>query len=878
MLLMTPPPIFISFSSKDRKIAETICDALESRGYPCWISCRNIGPGENFQEAIVKAIRSASTMILVFTANANNSDEIKKEVVLAGQHKLVLIPLRVEDIVPQDAFAYEFATRQWIDMFGDWERAIDRLAGQIGSAVRMTPARPAPEPVAPEAPSTNLPQLATALIGRQTELDEIKTRIESHRLVTLLGSGGIGKTRIALQAGADLAGRFPDGVWLLELAPVTDPALVAEMLCGLLGVPATGTRPAVEIATGYLRQKKLLLILDNCEHLVATAAQLADALFKRCPEVSILATSREILAVPGEAVYRMPSLGIPPDAEGIAASEALQFGAVQLFVERAAAALGSYTLSDADAPSVAAICRRLDGLALAIELAAPRLKILRPPQLLEKLSDRFRVLTGGSRTMLPRQQTLRALIDWSYDLLSEPERTLLRRLSVFAGGCSLEGAVAVAEGDPVDEWEVIDLLSGLVDKSLVVADPSGAEPRYRLLESTRHYAFEKLRESGETGRRRRLAEYLIGFYDRAEATWPTTPTDPWLAEYAPELDNLRFAIDWGFGPDGDPALGVALVARADKISAELSLIVERSRWAAIALPHVLPSTAKADALRINFIANRLGKFGMAGMVPIYRALVELAREGGDALLLGTALHSLAACLSGPGELGDEARSLWEEALRVSQSAGPTKRLGSALNAFGAASAISGDLAAARRLMEEGLAIARRLGDRGGLLSCASNIAHLDFIEGDVARAIERAEEAVGEARRQNVKSWLCELCSNLVGYLLVFDRIEQARAVGREGLVLARALERQDTSIEFLERLALAAALGGTVESAARLLGFTDAWYTASGAARDEAVAGDCDRLKRRLGESLSQDRIDTLMAEGAGWSPDDAAKAALAG
>ena len=871
---MTSPPIFISFSSKDRKIAETLCGALENRGFPCWISYRDIHPGENFQEAIVAAIRSAATMLLVFTENANNSDEIKKEVALASQHKLLVIPLRVEDIAPRDAFAYELATRQWIDMIADWEGALDQLAARIGRAL---PARPAEAPAAPQ-PST-LPQPATSLIGRDTELAEIKVLLEQHRLVTLLGPGGIGKSRLALQAGLDLAARFPDGVRMLELAPVTDPALVAELLCGLLGVPATPGRAPAETAAGYLRQKRLLLILDNCEHLVAAAAELAEALLRHCPGIGILATSREVLAVPGEAVYRLPTLSIPPSSPGLSAAEALQFGAVRHFVERAAAALGRYALSDADAPAVAAICRQLDGLALAIELAAPRLKILRPAQLLEKLSDRFRVLTGGSRTVLPRQQTLRALIDWSYDLLSEAERSLLRRLAVFAAGWSIEGAVAVAAGDDIDEWDIIELMSGLVDKSLVMADTAAAEPRYRLLESTRHYALDKLRESGETGYRRRLADHMAAFYRLAEEDWPTASTEDWLQKHATEIDNLRSAIDWAFGPDGNPALGGALVARTDRIAGELSLMVERARWLALARRH-LDEAAPEDVLRVelgtaklDLIAARRTEIGVAALGPKSRAMVEQARRMNDPLLLGGALHNLASCLMQRGVLTDEARAAWEEAVSVLRSLGENKTLGAVLSGFGGATAISGDFTAARPLMEAGARIARRFGDRTGLTSCASNLAHLDFVEGHATQAIERAEEAIVEARRGGVKTWLCELCGNLVAYLMAENRTARAVAVAREGLELALALERHTLVAELASRLAMAALLDGAADQAARLRGFARSWQDRHGLPQQEEDA----RLADGLEQALFAAQLADLAAEGAAWTPDDVKRATAA-
>ena len=356
----------------------------------------------------------------------------------------------------------------------------------------------------------NLPQQVTALVGRAAELAEIKARLDQHRLVTLVGSGGVGKTRLVLQAAADLLGRYPDGVWLVELAPLASPQLVAETVAGMFGLSRSTGRSAVEIVVAFLKEKRTLLLLDNCEHLVDAVAQVAEAILRGCPTVSVLASSRENLAIAGENVYRVPSLDFPEDAEGITAAAALDHAAVRLFADRAGSVVDGFAVTDANAPAIAAICRRLDGVALAIELAVARLTMLKPHELASRLDDRFRLLTGGSRTALPRQQTLRALIDWSYDLLTDPEQTLLRRLSVFAGGWTLDSAATVCADDPVEEREIFDLLASLIDKSLVVADATGDRTRYRLLESTRAYALEKLVESGECSHSRRLAEHVHG--------------------------------------------------------------------------------------------------------------------------------------------------------------------------------------------------------------------------------------------------------------------------------------------------------------------------------------------------------------------------------
>ena len=341
-------------------------------------------------------------------------------------------------------------------------------------------------------PRHNLPAQLSTFIVREKEIVLVKQKLTEHRLVTLTGSGGVGKTRLSIQVGREVLPLFPHGVWLVELAPLADPALVPQTVIQVFGLQQNADRSPLTMLADYFREKTALLVLDNCEHLIDACAQLAEHLLRHCPEVRILASSREALGIEGEAAFRVPSLSLPPvDAstrEALTHSEA-----AQLFLDRTAMAAPDWRLTDADAPVIAQICRRLDGIPLAIELAASRVKLLKMEQIAARLDDAFRLLTGGSRTALPRQQTLRATIDWSYNLLSEAERSALRRLSVFAGGWTLEAAEAICAGDDVDARDVLDLLTQLVNKSLVMVEhKQGESARYCLLETIRQYAHEKL--------------------------------------------------------------------------------------------------------------------------------------------------------------------------------------------------------------------------------------------------------------------------------------------------------------------------------------------------------------------------------------------------
>jgi non-specific serine/threonine protein kinase len=347
-------------------------------------------------------------------------------------------------------------------------------------------------------PPGNLPQPLTSFVGREHELAEVRRLLASTRLVSLTGAGGCGKTRLGLQVAASLGADFPDGIWLVDLAALAEPALVPQAVAAALDVREEPTCSLVATLTIYLEPRRALLILDNCEHLVAACATLAAALLAACPTLRILATSREALGIAGEIAWRVPSLSLPDPERPLSVECLAEYEAIRLLVERASAVLPTFTLSDQNAAAVGQVARQLDGIPLALELAAARLKVLSIEQLAARLDDRFRLLTGGSRTALARQQTLRAAIDWSYDLLSESERALLQRLSVFAAGFTLDAAEAVASADGIEEVEVLDLLTQLVEKSLVVAEERTGQARYRLLESIRHYAGERLRGAAQT--------------------------------------------------------------------------------------------------------------------------------------------------------------------------------------------------------------------------------------------------------------------------------------------------------------------------------------------------------------------------------------------
>lgn len=459
-----------------------------------------------------------------------------------------------------------------------------QFTGEIHSSSPSSPVAPTVRPI-----PSNLPEAVSELIGRDHELHEILELAADRRLVTLTGPGGIGKTRLALEAARELLSDFGDGVWLVELGSLADPGLLPATVASALGLTfATGVLTPERVAAA-LGSKHLLIVLDNCEHVIEATAAMTEAILRANPVASMLVTSREPLRADGESVYRVQSLEVP--AEGaLERGQLLRSGAVRLFIARTRAAEQQFS-PDARIAAIAAICRRLDGIPLAIELAAARAAALGIEGLAARLDDRFRLLTGGHRTALPRHQTLRATLDWSYELLPTTERVILRRIAVFAGMFKLESAAAVVASDEIAAPDVVDYLANLVAKSLVTADVSAFTAQYRLLDTTRAYALEMLRESGEFDIfARHHAEHHRNMFERASADWGTLSTTDWLVTYGRQVDNLRAALDWAFSPGGDAGIGVALTAAAAPFWMRLSLVGECRTRVERALASLDPDT------------------------------------------------------------------------------------------------------------------------------------------------------------------------------------------------------------------------------------------------------------------------------------------------
>lgn len=565
----------------------------------------------------------------------------------------------------------------------------------------------------------NLPAQLTTFIGRERELLEVKRLVQSSRLVTLTGPGGTGKTRLSLQVAAELLERFADGVWLVELATLSDPTLVAVTVAATLGARETPDRPIEDALLDYLRSKQLLLLLDNCEHLVGACAQLAERLLHSAPQLRILASSREALAITGETTFGVPSLSTPEffgkrlSGPHLAARMA-EFEAVRLFVERGAAAHPGFALTDENARTIARICWRLDGIPLAIELAAARVKMLTLSEILRRLDDRFHLLTGGGRTALPRQQTLTALIDWSYDLLSEKERALLRRLSVFGRGRTLQAVEEVCSGDGIEPWEILDLLQQLIDKSLVSAEPTEAgDSRYFLLESVWDYARAKLTatEEGSAVRTRHL-EYFLRLAEEAEPKLFGREQGEWIERLAVDHGNLRLALEWGAESAPARERGLRLAGALSRYWEVRNYLKEgREHFAALLSPTDPPSRAEVRAKALG-AAGRLAwcQDDNTTSREYYRQAIALHQELGqarEAAFLGVFLGFAEWSNGEPAT----ARPLFEAGVALGRKLGDQRLLGAGLSGLGTIFNSEGDHSRARALKEESLAIFRQIGDK-----------------------------------------------------------------------------------------------------------------------------------------------------------------------
>ena len=683
-----------------------------------------------------------------------------------------------------------------------------------------------------EATPNNLAQQLNSFIGREREAAEVKTLLASNRLVTLLGMGGIGKSRLSVQLSAEVMESFSDGVWLIELAPLSDPQLVPQAVASVLGVKEEAGRPVIEALIKFVRDRALLIVLDNCEHVVHACAELAKQLLQGGPGVKVLASSRDPLQIAGEMAYHVPTLSAPDPNQKASLSELAQHEAVCLFIDRATAAQPAFRLTEKNAPAVADICHRLDGIPLAIELAAARTRALSVEAIAARLNDRFRLLVTGDKTVLPRQRTLRALIDWSYDLLPPPERLLFQRLSVFAGGWTLDSVEAIGSGDEVESVEVLDLLARLVEKSLVVMEVGGE--RYRLLDTVRHYAQERLSEGIEAASvRTRHLEFHLALAEQARAALAGPGQGQWRARLDEERENLLAAYSWSEHATGGIESGLRLSHALRPYWINRGLMQLGHRLALELLSREGFQRRNNARCRALFGVGQFCYF--MGRYPAARLhLAEslaIARETGNREWEAGVLQPLGMACLGEGDSG-LARTYLEAAVALARETGNERETVAALNALAQLLRLEGRLDAAEPLYEVALPLARRLGDAESIAALLLNMAMVVIMRG---------------VKRERVRPTLLEVMS--IASRIGSKPAEQSALEVSAGLASAEG------------NFALAARFYGSVQAQAQLTGLQ------RDPSDDAFLSPLIDQARQRLGESEFSQLEEDGEKLGADWA-----------
>ena len=709
------------------------------------------------------------------------------------------------------------------------------------------------------APRHNLPAARSSFVGREREMLEVETELAMTRLLTLTGAGGSGKTRLALEVARDLVGAYPDGVWLIELAPLSEEALVPKAAAEALKVPERSAEPLADTLADVLRDRRLLLVLDNCEHLIEAAARLVDRLLDSCPWVRILATSREVLGVEGEARWPVPPLSAPDPQEGTSSSEELEaYESVRLFVERARGRDPAFSLSQRNALAVAEICGRLEGIPLAIELAAARVGTLSLEQIAERLGGSLELLTRGGRTAVPRQRTLKETLDWSHDLLSEPEGVVFRRLSPFAGGWTLEASEAVASGEGVAEGEVLNLLYGLAEKSLVVAEGigEGDRVRYRLLEPVRQYALEKLEEGGEDEEtRRRHADFFLALAEEAEPRLWGPGDREWLDRLEEEHDNIRAAFSWALLGRGEVELSLTLGGALATFWRAHGHLGEGRRWLEEALAKDDRRASLAARIRALDALFRLTfeQWDHDRVQSIAQEAMELSAEAEIGSSLAASLRTVmggAAWVRGDYE---RARGLLEESLAFSRKVDDKAEIANALMFLALTMDSLDDPARAKEIYEEGIVLCREAGHIYRLTHFLMNLGYSLLLEGEYERGATLSEEAAALCREHGYKGRCQDALDNLGWAALLQEQHERGRSYFEESLAISKELGDKLTPSSSLEGMACLSAAEGEASRAARLFGAAQALLEAVGAVAFEPTPEEEAWREPYLGAARSQ-------------------------
>ncbi len=749
----------------------------------------------------------ASTAVAVMNLHVTRAPEPLAEIVTDIPMDLASAVARSLAKRPRDRYQTATEFRQAIEHDYSGARTLVSANLTLQPAAIDTLTTVEPTLVDGTPPPNNLPQSVTSFVGRRHEVGEVLEILGGSRAVTLCGPGGIGKTRLSQRVASEALQRFPDGVWFVELASLTDPSLVPQAVAAVIGAREAPGSQISSTLVEVIGDRHVMLVLDNCEHVVGACAALVTSLLRSCEHVRVLASSREALNVAGETVYAVPPLGV------IAGEQ----DAVQLLVDRVRARAPHFALSESSLQVAEAICQRLDGIPLAIELAAARARVLTLEQIHARLGDRFKLLVGGDRTATARQQTMRAAIDWSYELLTDDERTLLGRLSVFAGGWTLDAAEAIASAD--QEVDVLDGLTRLLDKSLLAMDASGDEARYRMLETIRQYSTEKLDASGEADAIRSAHRaWFLDLAERADAERTGKHIAEWLTRLETEHDNLRAALR-------------AIVAAGD-VEAQVRMCAAlgwfwniRGHWTegrARLGDAIVAAGEEFPALRGKMLnlAGALASYqdDFEGAKRLYEECLAVRRAIGDRKGVANALHNFGILLRERGDL-DRAAEFYDESFAIFEDLGDPRDIAISLNSIGSLHVSRGDYARAEPAIVESLRLFRSVDYSRGAAAALHNLGDLARRMGDPERAARHFEESISVARELKYRDLDATSTCELGWVALELDDPERARAYFDNAIGVVRELGQIVGVAYALEGLACVAAGSGDVSRALRIAG-----------------------------------------------------------
>jgi predicted ATPase/DNA-binding winged helix-turn-helix (wHTH) protein len=709
---------------------------------------------------------------------------------------------------------------------------------------------------APLKPTTSLPARTAAMIGRELELKVLRDLLERSQMVTLIGIGGIGKTRLAVELGASAISRFQAGVWMVDLAPLSDPGLVPSAVAAVLGVSLTNPENAVGPLAAALGTEPRLLILDHCDSVREAAASLIEALLDKVPTLLVIATCETQLGLLGEQVLFVNPLVLPPAS----ATRVEGSGAVDFFVERARASVPSFQIQDANAADVTEICRRAAGIPLALEIAAARLPTFAPAKLRQQLDEALR-LTGHAGEPDTCRRTLRNVVEWSHGLLDDAERQVFRRLASLVGSFSLDAAIAVVESEQADPWDTIDVLSRLIEKAFVTVG-FGERPRYRLSEPIRLFAREKLSESGEaTANAARHAKYFAGLLERAYESWESEPELDWRERNAPEIDNIRAALCWAFADPSRRGIAVAMAGAASRVF-YYDFFSEARQYADDTIP------VAATARLLERAGSMWSILDRERALSLLRRAAALHRQSTDKNL-ANALYGIGVILTEMGQ-HDGAREALLEARAILSGSSKRRWLLNVHSALGNLERNVGANNAARGHYGDAIAVARLMNEVNYESAIRQYMAELEFKAGNIGRAIELGRDAVAGMRRASWPIMLAATVSNLTSYLLAAGKVAEGREVALEALSLTREIGGFALRVSMLQ-WALLGAQEGRVEAAARLSGYLDGAVSRNGDIYGATESHIRDQLQNVLATTLPAEDRQSLAAEGAGWSEAEA-------